>query len=259
MFKYFFDFVASFFPYKTKGNNNKIYIVEQGVEKELKHKIKGLTIDIYGNNNVVKLFLPISFEKTKIKIEGNYASFTMHSTTETMKNSYFYLSNYGHIFIDEESRFSRGTWVCINNNANNQPHKLHIGKYAQFGKDLLIRTSDGHSIFSNETNEPYNEPQDIIIGDHVWIGARCMLLKGTEIPSNCVIGAGSVVNKKFKESGCIIAGNPAKIVKKNIKWERISYGDFYNNKKVIHNCTPEHLSKQIILNKLKRKLKKLIF
>lgn len=39
-----------------------------------------------------------------------------------------------------------------------------------------------------------------------------IILKGTVIGNNCVIGAGSVVHGKF-EDNCVIAGNPAKVIK----------------------------------------------
>ena len=51
------------------------------------------------------------------------------------------------------------------------------------------------------------------IGQNVFIGCNCLILKGTEIGDDCVIGAGSVVSGKF-EAGSVIAGNPAKVIKK---------------------------------------------
>ena len=72
--------------------------------------------------------------------------------------------------------------------------------------------SDTHTIFDDK-GEIMNEPQGIIIGDKVWIGARCMFLKGTEIPNNCVIGTCSLVHGDQFTSNTIIVGSPAKSVK----------------------------------------------
>jgi acetyltransferase-like isoleucine patch superfamily enzyme len=54
----------------------------------------------------------------------------------------------------------------------------------------------------------------IFIGENVWIGANAIVLPGVEIGDGCIVGAGSVVTKSFPESGLIIAGNPAKIIKR---------------------------------------------
>lgn len=225
------DFIKSRQPYKIQGENNKVYIIENGQKKELKHKIKGLNITIIGNNNYVELHMPITFISTSLKIEGDYSKFTMKSTTTRMINTLLYMESYGEIFIDEDSRFNaRNARLCANNNINGVPHKIHIGKHVQVGEGIIIRTSDGHSLYNLGEEEPYNSPQDVIIGDNVWFGARCMVLKGSEIQSNSIVGAGAIVNKKFKDSNIIIAGNPAKIIKRNVRWERISYGDFYNKK-----------------------------
>lgn len=48
----------------------------------------------------------------------------------------------------------------------------------------------------------------------------CIILKGSQISNNTVVGAGTIVTKKYEEPNCILAGNPAKIVKRNIDWDR---------------------------------------
>lgn len=53
----------------------------------------------------------------------------------------------------------------------------------------------------------------MVINDNVFIGARCIILKGVTIGSKSIIGAGSVVTKNIPE-GEIWAGNPAKFIKK---------------------------------------------
>ncbi len=53
----------------------------------------------------------------------------------------------------------------------------------------------------------------IKIGDNVWIGAGCTILDGVEIGTGSVVAAGSVVTKSV-ESYTIVAGVPAKVIKK---------------------------------------------
>lgn len=53
----------------------------------------------------------------------------------------------------------------------------------------------------------------IKIGDCSWIGINCTILDGTVLGNHCVVGANSVVKGKFP-GYCVIAGSPARIVKK---------------------------------------------
>ena len=85
--------------------------------------------------------------------------------------------------------------------------------------DIFVRTSDFHSI-TDEKGERVNQSQDIIIGNHVWIGQGAYLLKGTIIPDNCIVGARALVSKPFRDTQSIIAGIPAKVVKENVHWSR---------------------------------------
>lgn len=97
-------------------------------------------------------------------------------------------------------------------------------KKIQFGNDCLlsweiqIMDTDFHKI-KNESGEIINNPQPIIIGNHVWIGSRSTILKGAIIPDNTIIGVNSLVNKELPEGNCIYAGSPAKCVKEKVSWE----------------------------------------
>ncbi|MFK4751018.1 sugar O-acetyltransferase [Oceanobacter antarcticus] len=53
----------------------------------------------------------------------------------------------------------------------------------------------------------------IVIGDHVWLGGNVSVLAGVTIGDNCVIGAGSVVNRDIPP-GTVAAGNPARVIQK---------------------------------------------
>ena len=54
------------------------------------------------------------------------------------------------------------------------------------------------------------------IGKNCFVGGRSMILPGVEIGDGCVIGAGSVVTKSVPP-GCVVAGNPARILRENIQ------------------------------------------
>ena len=262
MFNYILDFIKSFMPYISSGKNNNVYAVIKGKEIKLNRRIKGLTVKFYGNNNTVKLHLPIKFSGTVIRFDGDGSSFEMMPTSTKVNDAGFSLSHNSHIFIDSNSRLNRPNLrLIVNNNKKEESNNLYIGKNAQISIDVLMRTSDGHSLFNIGEELPYNKPRDIIIGDNVWLGSRVVLLKGTVLPNNSIVGACSVVNSRFDEENVIIAGHPARIVKRNVKWERAPYGEYIAQFTNINNPVTNTLKteKYILLSKLKRKKRELLF
>ena len=55
--------------------------------------------------------------------------------------------------------------------------------------------------------------KEIHIGKNCFIGCNSIILKGTVLGDGCVVGAGAVVAGKF-EDGSIVAGNPARVIKR---------------------------------------------
>ena len=95
-----------------------------------------------------------------------------------------------------------------------------IGANCMLSREIEIRTSDSHSVIDRETLRRLNTPGSVTIGNHVWIGLRAIISKGAAIPDDSIVGAGAFVNKQFEETGIVLAGSPAKIVRRNITWKR---------------------------------------
>ena len=89
-----------------------------------------------------------------------------------------------------------------------------------FSASIYIRSSDGHAIYDNDTKQVINKPENLYIGNHVWLCNGATILKNTVISDNSIVAKNSVVTKKFYEKNIIIAGIPAKKVKGNINWDR---------------------------------------
>jgi len=88
-----------------------------------------------------------------------------------------------------------------------------------FSSNIKLMTGDAHSILDSE-GKRVNYSNDIVVEDHVWLCTQTMVLKGAHIPANSIVGAYSLVTKKYDGDHLIIAGNPAKVVKSISNWER---------------------------------------
>lgn len=87
--------------------------------------------------------------------------------------------------------------------------------------NVKILASDSHSIRSNKTYECINyHKTGISIGNHVWIGMNAIILKDSQVGDNSVIATGAIVTSKEKRENVILGGNPARVIKSNIFWER---------------------------------------
>ena len=83
--------------------------------------------------------------------------------------------------------------------------------------DVLIMDTDQHHIYNNK-GETINDDKGIYIDENVWICSGSTIIKGTKLSANTVIGANSLVSGYHEESNVIIAGNPARKIKKDINW-----------------------------------------
>ena len=171
------------------GNNNSI-VIEKGC------KLTDVSFFIAGNNN-------------QIHISENYSGIGVEFHIEQNDNK---------VFIGKNTTM-HGRGVKTVHFALDEGTKIIIGEDCMFSNDIQIRTSDSHSIVDLKGNR-LNPAKDIIIGNHCWIGLRSMILKGTEISDNTMVAGGSICTKKYLEKNVIIAGNPAKMVKNNVNWDR---------------------------------------
>ncbi|RYF20682.1 MAG: acyltransferase [Flavobacteriales bacterium] len=136
----------------------------------------------------------------------------------------------GHASIGHGSKISVGkTGILILGDhfkVSAESSIIATGGTVEFGSgcllswDILIMNSDFHKIYNNDMNL-INPPDDITIGDNVWIGCRCLVLKGAEIANNNIIAAGSIVNKgsRMDSENTIYGGHPIKELRSGVSWE----------------------------------------
>ncbi len=96
--------------------------------------------------------------------------------------------------------------------------KITFGRDCLVSWECLFMDTDYHRIVDMQ-GVVLNPDDEIRIGDHVWMGCRCLVLKGTVVGDNAIVGASTLLNSKVQGAGHVIAGNPARVVKEDIRWE----------------------------------------
>ncbi len=88
--------------------------------------------------------------------------------------------------------------------------KIFIGDYTQIAANVGI-ISANHELHDNRAHK---KGECVRIGKYCWIGMNAVILPGVELGDYTVVGAGSVVTRSFPEGYCVIAGSPARCMKK---------------------------------------------
>lgn len=175
--------------YIIKGDDNKILLTDPKI-------MKRFHIEIYGNGNIIDV-------RTK-----EYFAATIYIGTPDCR-----IENCR--VIIENGATSNGIMIRLMENDS----EVKIGEDAMLSNKIEMYCSDTHSIF-NEQGELVNYGRYIHIDSHVWVGTGASICKNTKIAAGCIVGAKAVVAGKFEEPNCVLVGNPARVVKQNIKWSR---------------------------------------
>ncbi len=106
-----------------------------------------------------------------------------------------------------------GNNVGINGTVMTSRLKISIGDNTMIAPNVIIMDHDAHNPWPIKDRWLYQDnPEEIIIGENVWIGMNCIILKGAKISNGSVIASGSIVNS-FVPQNSLAAGNPARFIK----------------------------------------------
>lgn len=171
------------------GAGNSIFLLRGGM-------LQNCTITIFGDNNAITIGEDASVIGGELCLEGNN----------------------NRIIIGGKTAICGKTHLACT-----EGRTIRIGEDCLFSSNITVRTRDSHSILDADGRR-INPAKDATLGNHVWVGNGAMILKGVSVANGSIIGAGAVVTKGSGEANVVLAGNPAKIVKRGVSWsmERIS-------------------------------------
>ena len=206
--------------YNNKTDCNLLYVLIKFVLYKLaynKHiiahkkvKINGIkNIEINGSLeigvNYFGILLPSDQTflniKGKLKINSSHYSIGRGCRLDIGENAVVEIGEKGHI-----TAFTN--FIILN--------KLIIGDDCSISWNCQFLDDDHQFIDYKGMKE---KEKEIIIGNHVWIGSGAQIYKGTKIADGCIIAANSIVRGIFEKRNALIGGNPARIIKENIKWK----------------------------------------
>ena len=179
------------------ANSKKVSI--SSIFKYLIHRLKG---KFYEHKfTKIKKGMGISGMYPKIGCEGKIIAgrgLTLRSITQSIE---LFAGDGAEIIIGDDVFINTGVIIAAKK-------RICIGNETIIGDQAIIYDTDWHGIDGNDVKS-----KPVEIGDHVWIGARAIILKGVKIGDNSIVAAGSVVVKDVSKN-VIVAGNPAKYIRK---------------------------------------------
>lgn len=191
----------------VRGKNNKI---------KVRGNILGLKKSIIGNDNIVDI-QGATIKNSYIRIRGNRNILIIEEGCVIGNECSFWLEgNNNKIVIGKNTTM---TLLC-HLNAQEHDTNIIVGEDCMFSNTIIVRTSDSHPIYNNQ-GERINAPNDVRIGNHVWIAPNSVLMKGSVVGDGSIVASHSMVNKTFP-SNSLLAGTPAKVIKENVNWTRES-------------------------------------
>jgi len=203
-------FNFKYFPFKTAVKlpvliSNNIYLHKMGGKVTINGPIKTALIQIgYGKVGISDFKRARGIWQVFGEVVFNGRAFIMHGCKINVGEK-------GKLTFGEN--FNMSTEVAIV-----AEKQITIGNNSGISWESLVMDTDFHHIF-DENGQVFNHPKEVIIGDNVWVGCRCTILKGANLPDGSIIAAGSLVTKKLVGNNSIFGGNPMRVLKENITWQ----------------------------------------
>lgn len=116
-----------------------------------------------------------------------------------------FMCDYGYNIEIGENFYSNHNIIILDAN------KVIFGDNVFIGPNCSFYTA-GHPLDAESRNKGLEYAKTIKVGNNVWFGGNVTVLPGVRIGNNCVIGAGSVINKDIPDNS-VAVGNPCRVIK----------------------------------------------
>ena len=198
---------------KNKIQYGGVFNHNKNIIKYKKAFLRHCKIKYIGKGNVVTLGEKCFLDNCNIYINGNNNKIIIDDIVCVHQGEFYIEDDNNTIKIGKKSLICGPAHFAAIEGTN-----IYIGKNCLISSKTEFRTGDSHSIL-NYQGERINPSRDITIMDRVWIGTRAICLKNALISSDSILAAASVLTQQIGTTNCILAGNPARIVKSNITWK----------------------------------------
>lgn len=124
------------------------------------------------------------------------------------------------LWVDNGSnlRILEGTTIEKAHLAATEGANLSVGRDCMFATDVQARTGDSHSVLRD--GRRINGAEDVTIGDHVWLAANAVILKGVRIGYGSVVGTCALVTRGEYPAHSMLLGTPARPRAGTFGWSR---------------------------------------
>lgn len=177
--------------------------------------LRRVQIDVRGERNEVRFAPGVRAHGVRVEVEGVGNRLILERDVALKHGGTIWMRGEGC-----ELRIGAGT-TCeeVRLSVGERGSRLIIGRDCMLAYDIEIRTSDGHSMLDAVTGARLNVARDVTIGDHVWIAAHAMVLKGVAIGDGSIVAAGAVVSRSVGVQ-VAVGGNPARVLREGVTWDR---------------------------------------
>ncbi len=117
------------------------------------------------------------------------------------------------------STYSKDAQIIIGNKCGfsgaivGAARNITLGEHVLCGANVLITDFDWHAVGIDKDADSSEAAEPVLIADNVWIGINSVILKGSQIGSNSIIGANSLVTSHIP-ADVIAGGIPARVIRK---------------------------------------------
>jgi acetyltransferase-like isoleucine patch superfamily enzyme len=98
--------------------------------------------------------------------------------------------------------------------------RIDFGAGCMISWQVQIMDSDLHKVVSTLDLRHLNPDEPVDIGEHVWLGSRVTVLKGTRIGTGSVVATGAVCAGDLSLGNAVYGGVPARMIRKGVAWQR---------------------------------------